>query len=123
MVRRPPSPTRTATLFPYTTLCRSKARNDAGRHQDRRLGDREPRLCRRPVSRLPAIDRAADAPSAAGRGLDRRRRRERPPRRSAEHTSELQSLMRSAYVVFCLKKKTNINTITSTHSKKPLIVL
>src|SRR3546814_6200743 len=74
MIRRPPSSTRTDTLFPYTTLFRS-ARSTQGFH---------------------------DRPVAGGRGaLDRRRRD-----RSEEHTSELQSLMRISYAVFCLTKKT-----------------
>src|SRR3546814_3441512 len=78
MIRRPPRSTRTDTLFPYTTLCRS------GRGPVRRA---EPTLRPRP-----------DAPR-------RRPGSGRPRRRSEEHTSELQSLMRTSYDVFCLKKK------------------
>src|SRR3546814_7205009 len=74
MIRRPPRSTRTDTLFPYTTLFRSRKEGRTGRG-------------RRP----------------GGRG--RRRRAGRPRRRSEEHTSELQSLMRISYAVFCLKKK------------------
>src|SRR3546814_14442966 len=76
MIRRPPRSTRTDTLFPYTTLFRSE-------------------------------DRPRPAPSRRGHG-DRVPRREgahRQARRSEEHTSELQSLMRISYAVFCLKKK------------------
>src|SRR3546814_10232060 len=76
MIRRPPRSTRTDTLFPYTTLFRSR------------------RACRTPDGR-----RTAGAPG-------------HPPLRrgtrvggSEEHTSELQSLMRNSYAVFCLKKK------------------
>src|SRR3546814_6753138 len=76
MVRRPPRSTRTDTLFPYTTLFRSKR-------------PRSPRPC---ASR--PFRRAAEC----------RARRDRA-RRSEEHTSELQSLMRISYAVFCLKKK------------------
>src|SRR3546814_4943893 len=92
MIRRPPRSTRTDTLFPYTTLFRSEAAvRPARQHQGER---------RRP-------ERGGDAPGAviehhlgcrslgAGEVHDR----------SEEHTSELQSLMRISYAVFCLKKK------------------
>src|SRR3546814_2565031 len=77
MIRRPPRSTRTDTLLPYTTLCRS---------------ERKP------------------ARSSAARSLSTRCARCRPSTqaaepRSEEHTSELQSLMRISYAVFCLKKK------------------
>src|SRR3546814_5186726 len=95
MIRRPPRSTRTDTLFPYTTLFRSDCGNDladgtgtvwtdsrpAGRRPDRHL-------------RLVALDllhQSADRPA-------------RLVARSEEHTSELQSLMRISYAVFCLKK-------------------
>src|SRR3546814_5160102 len=101
MIRRPPRSTRTDTLFPYTTLFRS-----------------------------PQLERAALADAAAGRikiDIGRHQRRDQQPRddagdekqrhrlfrrravqdhRSEEHTSELQSLMRISYAVFCLIKKT-----------------
>src|SRR3546814_4383958 len=81
MIRRPPRSTRTDTLFPYTTLFRS-ARGDAdGRAPDRSLA------------------RQAQALRVGG---DRR-----DAQRSEEHTSELQSLMRISYAVFCLKKEKN----------------
>src|SRR3546814_11078244 len=83
MIRRPPRSTRTDTLFPYTTLFRS-APSGRGVNGGRPAGRRE----------LPAAGRAGSGRSAAGR--------------SEEHTSELQSLMRISYAVFCLKKK-NIN--------------
>src|SRR3546814_9362095 len=83
MKRRPPRSTRTDTLFPYTTLFRSERR--------RRPGGRTPQRCR--------TDRAG--PCRAGG----RARRAAPRKRSEEHTSELQSLMRISYAVFCLKKK------------------
>ena len=57
-----------------------KAGHDARRCRYRRLGDREPCLCRRSLPRLPAFDRASRTLPAAGRALDRRRRSERPPR-------------------------------------------
>src|SRR3546814_6860363 len=80
MIRRPPRSTRTDTLFPYTTLFRSPA--IAGRS----AGD-----CRRFL--------------ATRRATKRRARAACTTLRSEEHTSELQSLMRISYAVFCLKKK------------------
>src|SRR3546814_7697582 len=79
MIRRPPRSTRTDTLFPYTTLFRS-----AG------IRRRRPRSRFRPDQRF--AQRQGGYPGA-----------ERI--RSEEHTSELQSLMRISYAVFCLKKK------------------
>src|SRR3546814_7151054 len=87
MIRRPPRSTRTDTLFPYTTLFRSRARRD-GRCAGR---------CRRRHA------------AAARRRAGPRHRQSIARRygRSEEHTSELQSLMRISYAVFCLKKKKN----------------
>src|SRR3546814_5013062 len=85
MIRRPPRSTRTDTLFPYTTLFRSTDSAGGGAGHHRVLSGR----LRHPRS------------AAAGRD----RRRARPGHRSEEHTSELQSLMRISYAVFCLKKK------------------
>src|SRR3546814_6070836 len=78
MIRRPPRSTRTDTLFPYTTLFRSPTRL--------RLRSGSPLLC------------SLWRPGASFRGSRR-------SLRSEEHTSELQSLMRISYAVFCLKKK------------------
>src|SRR3546814_13512975 len=86
MIRRPPRSTRTDTLFPYTTLFRSS------RSWRRR---RTPRSLRRDRHR-----RRTSPPSPAPCGS-----RRPGPGRSEEHTSELQSLMRISYAVFCLKKK------------------
>src|SRR3546814_6633323 len=93
MIRRPPRSTRTDTLFPYTTLFRSVLVRAAlpGRGRRHRRRDRAPEVRRLALGR-------------AGRGGGPGRRR-RPPARSEEHTSELQSLMRISYAVFCLKKK------------------
>src|SRR3546814_5444710 len=103
MIRRPPRSTRTDTLFPYTTLCRSEEL------QRRRHLWRAPRARHRPRRRL---DAAPD-----DHGPDPEDQRQLRPgtleRRSEEHTSELQSLMRTSYAVFCLKKKKN-NTKTNT---------
>src|SRR3546814_6871857 len=99
MIRRPPRSTRTDTLFPYTTLFRSPAHLHAARHEIRNLP--------------PAA--AEGARSLYGERLFDRRRK-----RSEEHTSELQSLMRISYAVFCLKKKkTNSQDTHITHSKQP----
>src|SRR3546814_1432384 len=87
MIRRPPRSTRTDTLFPYTTLFRS-ARRDPERGGPRGGGD----ACSEPRR---AIARCHLQQPARTRVRDR----------SEEHTSELQSLMRISYAVFCLKKK------------------
>src|SRR3546814_5616253 len=98
---QPPRTTRTDTLFPYTTLFRS---HGCGRRRQGEQGaDRHARQGTAPSQDL---------------GLDHRRRygtKKNPPdrwrpggfveKRSEEHTSELQSLMRISYAVFCLKKK------------------
>src|SRR3546814_3194435 len=93
MIRRPPRSTRTDTLFPYTTLFRS-SRSPSRR---RSTADR-----RRPDWRAPAPP--PTAPRSAG-GCSSLRECARSGGRSEEHTSELQSLMRISYAVFCLKKK------------------
>src|SRR3546814_5277172 len=108
MIRRPPRSTRTDTLFPYTTLFRSRVPADrthvAGRrvglHPRRQLVDDvvvhavvlRPRLARRVDVEAGALAQVV----AVGIGHTVR---------SEEHTSELQSLMRISYAVFCLKKK------------------
>src|SRR3546814_18569310 len=97
MIRRPPRSTRTDTLFPYTTLFRS-------RHA-------APGSARKSRSRIARIGDADGRARLAVRCRCRSRGRAGPPsdrlgrRRSEEHTSELQSLMRISYAVFCLKKK------------------
>src|SRR3546814_4957028 len=81
MIRRPPRSTRTDTLFPYTTLFRSE--DDHGKRRDREAV----------AADFGARERAEDEIDP-GLGI-----------RSEEHTSELQSLMRISYAVFCLKKQ------------------
>src|SRR3546814_6220741 len=110
MIRRPPRSTRTDTLFPYTTLFRSHdARCGAGKIAARDRGARGAAAGRqRARARRPARRRGdQDRPDGCGA----RRRFPRGPLlpRSEEHTSELQSLMRISYAVFCLKKKTKNN--------------
>src|SRR3546814_10564171 len=122
MIRRPPRATRTDTLLPYTTLFRSAA---------------HPRgwsVCR------PCGAAHEHRPAVRLRGGHPTRRRERPrcdlcgpvpadpsglATRSEEHTSELQSLMRISYAVFCLKKKIklsyNITLPNHTYFFPPLI--
>src|SRR3546814_1227055 len=92
MIRRPPRSTRTDTLFPYTTLFRS--RRDA-MHQVKEL------LKEKDVTE------------------DEAHRSDDEIQRSEEHTSELQSLMRISYAVFCLKKKKNTK-MTHTKTQKAL---
>src|SRR3546814_5651742 len=99
MRRRPTGSTRTDTLFPYTTLFRS------ARHQCFSAGDKE--------RTRPMIDiRKFDTLGHADHGwLDARHHF-----RSEEHTSELQSLMRLSYAVFCLKQKDTYVHPTTSHS-------
>src|SRR3546814_2084706 len=92
MIRRPPRSTRTDTLFPYTTLFRSAAVAFGLAH--------------------PAAQRFSSTTDFGGNRADRSPLRlmvvlvlHYKPNRSEEHTSELQSLMRISYAVFCLKKK------------------
>src|SRR3546814_3112475 len=99
MIRGPPRSTRTDTLFPYTTLVRSRVQ---GVH---RLGQcrRRPGGC---AARAGCGVAVAQADRRAGRARGEVRRQGAGVDRSEEHTSELQSLMRISYAVFCLKKKT-----------------
>src|SRR3546814_3067076 len=126
MIRGPPRPTRTDNLFPYTTLVRaigwtkSNSRDRPGRG---RCGERT-------CTSLLTIS-AARPPSNPSRTARRRRRSPEPSNqnhtrhaiigniftdasRSEEHTSELQSLMRISYTVFCLKKKKHNDHIDTT---------
>src|SRR3546814_3404042 len=115
MVRRPPRSTRTDTLFPYTTLFRSGGIRLQGRLY-RRAGA-EMRVRGR-IEQCPARLRLADRKPDDDRhgDLDDGGARLSPLQhvcqcgRSEEHTSELQSLMRISYAVFCLKKKKTKNT-------------
>src|SRR3546814_5302547 len=114
MIRRPPRSTRTDTLFPYTTLVRSRARRRRSRcHNERGCRYSRParRACRRPNKKGRHSRAAPSAPGSESGPHNARYRDRRAPRdrraRSEEHTSELQSLMRISYAVFCLKKKTN----------------
>src|SRR3546814_7006072 len=98
MLRRPPRSTRTDPLFPYTTLFRSRLRHDLGRVAGN-AGD----------LMAAAQQFVGDARTDAARNADEYDvhgvLRKQWQYRSEEHTSELQSLMRISYAVFCLKKK------------------
>src|SRR3546814_9922436 len=100
MIRRPPRSTRTDTLFPYTTLFRSVAEG-MWYTIDRTLtslykGSVPLHLCY-----FSGINRTTRRPKMSIR------------RRSEEHTSDLQSLMRISYAVFCLKKKTYASSLVT----------
>src|SRR3546814_7853835 len=102
MIRRPPRSTRTDTLFPYTTLFRS----DLGaRGVTPGALYRGARLRRGRSARLQEPRARPDRPVLDGDPRHGHRGR------SEEHTSELQSLMRISYAVFCLKKKTKKHLI------------
>src|SRR3546814_10762054 len=98
MIRRPPRSTRTDTLFPYTTLFRSRIKGYAA---EEILGKSFARFFTPEDRAAGKPERALAAARASGRHEDEGWRV-----RSEEHTSELQSLMRISYAVFCLKKKT-----------------
>src|SRR3546814_2041234 len=108
MIRRPPRSTRTDTLFPYTTLFRSTG-NDA-----------DPPL--QGDGALTCGGFSTMRGRRCGRAIMHGRKREpgQPWRqRSEEHTSELQSLMRISYAVFCLKKKLLRRKPTALHLLQP----
>src|SRR3546814_2333005 len=122
MIHRPPRSTRTDTLFPYTTLFRSHPQSPSIRRKIRNFFCLQQILFPAPArenrfiksarfqaflqnnpkipTTFPAAERVWQGPYAYFAP------------RSEEHTSELQSLMRISYAVFCLKKKTQRNTIT-----------
>src|SRR3546814_2384323 len=106
MIRLPPRSTRTDTLFPYTTLFRSSPRSrpascigitahEARAQREAGLERRRSCAVHRYLGRVRPVARQPDHFAAEPRG----------GRRSEEHTSELQSLMRISYAGFCLKKK------------------
>src|SRR3546814_10011952 len=106
MLRRPPRSTRTDTLFPYTTLFRSVA----ARCGAPSWGGRLLRAVRAGIwagMALNARKAREDVRQWTTQGFSMTRSAAFMPKRSEEHTSELQSLMRISYAVFCLKKKKN----------------
>src|SRR3546814_5418590 len=107
MIRRPPRSTRTDTLFPYTPLFRSRRpclRDGASDCKSRPRAHRP--ATHRPPARMPDLggQRQSDL-------------------RSEEHTSELPSLMRISYAVFCLKKKKNYQLIILIYVMTDLLIL
>src|SRR3546814_3713058 len=105
MIRRPPRSTRTDTLFPYTTLFRSGAQFLRPMNNGR-------------AGRSRASARSSPVGASSAGSSFSATRTMASARRSEEHTSELQSLMRISYAVFCLKKKkTQQPTRTTTHSQ------
>src|SRR3546814_1382426 len=96
MIRRPPRSTRTDTLCPYTTLFRSGLAG-IGRRQQGAAGV--------------VLEQVGQPAGTAGHGRSGKPERKPAMGRSEEHTSELQSLMRISYAVFCLKKKKTKTTL------------
>src|SRR3546814_9700328 len=112
MIRRPPRSTRTDTLLPYTTLFRSRPRASraAALWEDCSFVSSKYDMGAAIASRMrgpPNLLRKSAPPRPAGAAATRR---------SEEHTSELQSLMRNSYAVFCLKKKNNNNKTETLHT-------
>src|SRR3546814_1543430 len=117
MIRRPPRTTRTDTLFPYTTLFRSEA--ERGHVEESPAIPERPQYPEElgspvePVSCLPSSLAASPGEhEQERRGESQTMKSRAPAGRSEEHTSELQSLMRISYAVFCLKKKNKKKTNT-----------
>src|SRR3546814_4914089 len=111
MIRRPPRSTRTDTLFPYTTLFRSVADIHVAKAEMEAKGAKilgEPRIG---AHGTPVV---FVHPKDMGGVLIELM--ETPKERSEEHTSELQSLMRISYAVFCLKKKKRQTTCYRKHN-------
>src|SRR3546814_4736361 len=111
MIRRPPRSTRTDTLFPYTTLFRSRFQTEIsclGRtlrtEFNQSTGSARRRSRKGPVARV-QVKAGRDGKTPTVGGLSSSIAALTLSNRSEEHTSELQSLMRISYAVFCLKKK------------------
>src|SRR3546814_4400375 len=103
MILRPPISTRTDTLFPYTTLFRSAPTT------------RKTAEPTREAATMQAGEAAATQRAKVASGMSvQLAQPASPAARSEEHTSELQSLMRISYAVFCLKKKKRHNTYDNT---------
>src|SRR3546814_8446246 len=123
MIRRPPRSTRTDTLFPYTTLFRSrKFYQEVVLLEQTSMIDGETQI--RAVVEATAKAIGAPVKLAAfvrlqlGEGIEKEQTDFAADVRSEEHTSELQSLMRISYAVFCLKKQKSTHTIRSQKSQQ-----
>src|SRR3546814_9743285 len=106
MIRQPPRSTRTDTLFPYTTLFRSEDETHTimtpfGEYQFLRRAGEALHPEKESLAALASTREIIGEYNFAGQY------QQAPAPRSEEHTSELQSLMRISYAVFCLKKKNN----------------
>src|SRR3546814_4373438 len=109
MTRRPPRSTRTDTLFPYTTLFRSRIRTKLGGNCSQSCPFLIVHVPTRHPARTVMLGRGSIR-EIAGRAVDFWRAPVFHQARSEEHTSELQSLMRISYAVFCLHKQHNTTT-------------
>src|SRR3546814_9629662 len=120
MIRRPPRSTRTDTLFPYTTLFRSPTREyPVHRRRPKLLGPCFIHIFHPFLIRVSSAGRVSSLSVRSSSA-----RIKAASVRSEEHTSELQSLMRNSYAVFCLKKNiSNITTETHTHTTRNQIYL
>src|SRR3546814_5026544 len=112
MIRRPPRSTRTDTLFPYTTLFRSIFQRVAAQHQIERW-----------IIAPRYSDHQARQPDRIAHFVADMLLRLLADTRSEEHTSELQSLMRISYAVFCLKKKKTNDIHTHIQSHADILLL
>src|SRR3546814_10198927 len=113
MIRRPPRSTRTDTLFPYTTLFRSGFDHD----QSTPLGCGASIGGDENTVTSWDLDRDGDLDLLFGNDGENYYFRNQGLDRSEEHTSELQSLMRISYAVFCLKKKNKQKKARTSHEK------
>src|SRR3546814_3991012 len=118
MIRRPPRSTRTDTLFPYTTLFRSLGLTTVC--LTGKSGGKAKELCACICVPSPVTARIQECHILLGHILCGllEDRLFKAPVRSEEHTSELQSLMRISYAVFCLKKQTEPQRRTKSTTKK-----
>src|SRR3546814_7559660 len=121
MIRRPPRFTRTDTLFPYTTLFRSPGNFPPctlSKHWRRAGASASPCSSRRASMTCCFHSACPETCPASPSGCSAKPNLPMAPR-SEEHTSELQSLMRNSYAVFCLKKKNLHYTTTNKPQLKP----
>src|SRR3546814_5213990 len=122
MIRRTPRSTRTDTLFPYTTLFRSAPAAPTGPGRSRKWTGCGTGSCVHSGRATAAVrERRSLASWMDGATVHKVAPRRRIHSRSEEHTSELQSLMRISYAVFCLKKKNNKHERQQDHRQLSMI--